>query len=605
MHVSVYSKSGNTLFDKKVSADNLPAHLEDIGPLGSHASDPNAPQYRLYFASHCDTDDLMCRRYMRQFLWHYQAVADAALAFSSGRLDVGFHAYTEEVQRAPNGPPARILHCWLKCTTQLMAEDLNADLELFSKDMQEFRLRHKQQLANRRYTAVQNPALYMIYDYESRQCVLVCTEYTTLFRALQQTCQDAEALQLGEDPFVFWAVFLKRILNPTRRTAIAWRRELLHISDDLMDRARDKNDLFERLAKFTNDRIAYGTVAEAMQGIVRDIDRISKEHGRMRGTQDPVYDSIERCLEGQHAVAQHLAMLFRDCAEMAQSFTDVILGYSQLKNSFNTEDLAVDAKRDTQTMKTITYVTLVFLPSTFVSTVFSMQIFDFNTDKGKDGHVTISNHGWVFLAVALPLTLVTLAIAYLWMRIKADTSRPKPDDDETARHKELANSSFRVVHQRGSKGTRRRVAMSELPRKDIVALLAELKQRVDPAAAVSPQKSSGQYKVQAAVKRRRGGFPDEIEEIPLDQAPPGCLELLISELEETLRTRPPEDGSTLRDRWQQRLFRPRRGPAVGNDSGTSASAPKMQGWDAGKDETVRIRVTSGGRPNDARVGPRA
>jgi hypothetical protein len=77
-------------------------------------------------------------------------------------------------------------------------------------------------------------------------------------------------------------------------------------------------------------------------------------------------------------------------------------------------------KQDTDSMKTIAVVTLVFLPATFVSAIFSTGIFNFHASEPSDHPRTISKYGWVYLLVCLlstALTLVSWVCWYLWGRV--------------------------------------------------------------------------------------------------------------------------------------------------------------------------------------------
>lgn len=62
-------------------------------------------------------------------------------------------------------------------------------------------------------------------------------------------------------------------------------------------------------------------------------------------------------------------------------------------------------------MITIAAVTLVFLPGTFVCTIVSTNLFDF----GEQGLQT-SRQWYILLAVALPLTIVVVAVWDRWWR---------------------------------------------------------------------------------------------------------------------------------------------------------------------------------------------
>ena len=90
--------------------------------------------------------------------------------------------------------------------------------------------------------------------------------------------------------------------------------------------------------------------------------------------------------------------------------------------------IAYDTKRDSEVMKAITVVTLVFLPATFVSvcpmpllepttyphfrsqTIFSMGFFNIDYD-----HIGVSQQGWIYLVCTLPLTFLVVGASFTWI----------------------------------------------------------------------------------------------------------------------------------------------------------------------------------------------
>jgi hypothetical protein len=79
-----------------------------------------------------------------------------------------------------------------------------------------------------------------------------------------------------------------------------------------------------------------------------------------------------------------------------------------------TIEVAKASKRDSTAMKTIAILTLVYLPATFVSSIFSTSIFDFqNWSSGQD---VASKGWWVFLLTAGILTMLTAGIWFWWTR---------------------------------------------------------------------------------------------------------------------------------------------------------------------------------------------
>lgn len=66
-------------------------------------------------------------------------------------------------------------------------------------------------------------------------------------------------------------------------------------------------------------------------------------------------------------------------------------------------------------MKTLAFLTTLFLPGTFVATIFSTGMFEWkgNSDESGDGRV-VSKLFWVYWALAIPLTLVVAVGWRLW-----------------------------------------------------------------------------------------------------------------------------------------------------------------------------------------------
>jgi hypothetical protein len=92
--------------------------------------------------------------------------------------------------------------------------------------------------------------------------------------------------------------------------------------------------------------------------------------------------------------------------------------------------LARASRSDSNTMKAITILTMVFLPATFVCSLFSMGFFDFTaaaTDEDDSNlgaaphHSTMRVAGqfWIYFAVAVPLTILVLGMCAAWLQWSA------------------------------------------------------------------------------------------------------------------------------------------------------------------------------------------
>ncbi|KAL4733645.1 Alpha/Beta hydrolase protein [Aspergillus similis] len=81
--------------------------------------------------------------------------------------------------------------------------------------------------------------------------------------------------------------------------------------------------------------------------------------------------------------------------------------------------LAATAGRDSTSMKILAFITTIFLPGSYVATLFSMNMFNWedgaSDSQSSDSDVsTISPQFWIYWTVAAPLTALTLAGWALW-----------------------------------------------------------------------------------------------------------------------------------------------------------------------------------------------
>lgn len=114
------------------------------------------------------------------------------------------------------------------------------------------------------------------------------------------------------------------------------------------------------------------------------------------------------------------------------------------------------SKQDTDSMKTIAVVTLVFLPATFISTVFSTGIFNFHASESSSNPQTVSKYGWVYLlacVLSTALTLISWTCWYRWGRVwleKLNFSRIHSYDRNSRGGKRSLSSGTRTLWRRGA-----------------------------------------------------------------------------------------------------------------------------------------------------------
>ncbi|QMW34944.1 hypothetical protein F9C07_2280560 [Aspergillus flavus] len=92
---------------------------------------------------------------------------------------------------------------------------------------------------------------------------------------------------------------------------------------------------------------------------------------------------------------------------------DVLYSFvAQSDNRLNAR-LAASTGRDSTSMKILAFITTIFLPGTFIATLFSMDMFDWKSAPSDDSSA-VSSQFWIYWATAVPLTAVTLGGWALW-----------------------------------------------------------------------------------------------------------------------------------------------------------------------------------------------
>ncbi|KAH6982618.1 hypothetical protein EDB80DRAFT_863992 [Ilyonectria destructans] len=88
---------------------------------------------------------------------------------------------------------------------------------------------------------------------------------------------------------------------------------------------------------------------------------------------------------------------------------------------------------ETRSMMTIAVVTLLFLPATFVSAIFSAGIFDFHANESDSDKRVISSYGWIYLLACVLTTGIALVAWVLWYKWESLRKVTKEFIDSTGR----------------------------------------------------------------------------------------------------------------------------------------------------------------------------
>ncbi|KAL8855913.1 MAG: hypothetical protein Q9178_007479 [Gyalolechia marmorata] len=124
----------------------------------------------------------------------------------------------------------------------------------------------------------------------------------------------------------------------------------------------------------------------------------------------------------------------------------VLYNLMQQGESKNARSIALDSKklaeastRDSSSMKAIAVLTMVFLPSTTIATIFSMGPF-WSNESGST--FSVSSEFWLYWAVTLPLTAVVMVVWQTWLWLyRRRRDRKLKELEDGAEEKELVDAA--------------------------------------------------------------------------------------------------------------------------------------------------------------------
>lgn len=82
--------------------------------------------------------------------------------------------------------------------------------------------------------------------------------------------------------------------------------------------------------------------------------------------------------------------------------------------------LTKDTVDDSATVRVVTFVTLIYLPASFIATIFGMNLFSFDT---KTSRVRIAGDFWIYVAICVPLTAFTVGYWFFQSRTRSSKNK--------------------------------------------------------------------------------------------------------------------------------------------------------------------------------------
>ncbi|KAI3340164.1 hypothetical protein F4824DRAFT_436632 [Ustulina deusta] len=200
-------------------------------------------------------------------------------------------------------------------------------------------------------------------------------------------------------------------LSPSLATSIKDWLEMGYLRNGLEAFKRKMQDMMDHIDEFQDmllnpkDDIYYGFATDLDPETRRGLgDTGAKMKEQLKHLVDEFDEHIQKCATIIDGVGLASQLEWNQIGRQ-DTFTNLEIAHNGLK-------VAQHTRRDSELMKSIALLTMVFLPATFVATLFSMGIFEWT---GRHGEIlTVSPYIWLYVAVTVVITSATLGMWYLW-----------------------------------------------------------------------------------------------------------------------------------------------------------------------------------------------
>ncbi|KAI5925134.1 hypothetical protein F4810DRAFT_89997 [Camillea tinctor] len=163
--------------------------------------------------------------------------------------------------------------------------------------------------------------------------------------------------------------------------------------------------LQKRPQAWRNVVVRVGKAMERFEGVEFQLDLLKKGksgalealHSELESRLDFLMVKLEGLENYTHVSLERLNMQ----REVMHSIINQRESRLSLRIAAEQHRLSDASKRDSSSMKTLTFLGSIFLPGTFVSSLFSMTFFDFSSDR--EGQVSKSL--WLYFVITVPLTI--------------------------------------------------------------------------------------------------------------------------------------------------------------------------------------------------------
>lgn len=178
-----------------------------------------------------------------------------------------------------------------------------------------------------------------------------------------------------------------------------------------------------------------GRSTATLTRLIKDTEKILQETEKLRDTQQIDIERLERVRDGLLCLEDFCIDRARRLQNRKQRVQNLIAliynltankdSITNLKIASESTEIARETRKDSVAMKTIAFLTMLYLPATFVCSLFGTNFFALDISADHSTTLLVSKLWWVYVVVSLSLTLLTLLCWIWWLKGRARKPRAR------------------------------------------------------------------------------------------------------------------------------------------------------------------------------------
>ncbi|KAH7050332.1 hypothetical protein B0J12DRAFT_93949 [Macrophomina phaseolina] len=253
----------------------------------------------------------------------------------------------------------------------------------------------------------QQPSVYISWNAQDLVTLVLCMDTP---EELQKTIQCAwdEGFDKVQDPYQWYCLIVDKITDLYDESV--WKLRDF-VREDVEKRRSPESTNFERLHDIARHIIHSN---ETLEVALSTLDGMQQAH-QLFSEEVSANEATTQDFSMRHTQLElsHLTRTIKASFLRSKSLHDRI--HNEINLAYNLVN-----QRDSFLMKTIAVMTLVYLPGSYLASIFGMNFFDFSESSG----LVLSNKFWIYWVLTAVMTVITVGTWIMWQSKSRHSRQP-------------------------------------------------------------------------------------------------------------------------------------------------------------------------------------